>query len=130
MHDFLKALSASSSGMRAQGARLRIASENLANADSAGYQRKTINFTDLVDRGTGATTVAIDRVDLDNSPLKLTYDPSHPLANAEGYVAGSNVNMLTEVADAREARRSYDANVSMFDQTRRMYGQILDLLRR
>ena len=130
MLDFLKAAASAASGMRAQGARLRYASENLANADSAGYQRKTVSFTDAVDNASGARTVEIDRVDTDNAPLARRFDPTHPLAGQQGYVTGSNVNMLMEVADAREARRSFQANMSIFEQTRQMYGEVLELLRR
>ncbi|MEL6365337.1 MAG: flagellar basal body rod protein FlgC [Pseudomonadota bacterium] len=130
MTDFQKAAAAAASGMRAQSARMRIASENLANADSTGYRRKTVAFTDELDRTSGARTVAIDRIDTDNAPLNQRYDPSHPLADGQGYVTGSNVNMLMEVADARESQRSYRANLSIFDQTRQIYGEILGLLRR
>ena len=130
MFDFIKAMTAASSGMRAQGARLRFASENIANVDSSGYQRKTVSFEDAYHDATGARTVAIDRIDRDTSALEKRYDPAHPLADGDGYVVGSNVNLMMEVSDAREARRSYEANVRMFDQTRRMYGQVLDLLRR
>jgi len=130
MMDFVKAMASASSGMRAQGARLRVATENLANVDSGGYRRKTVSFDDAMDRATGARTVTIDNIGTDRSPLQRRYEPAHPNADGDGYVLGSNVNLMTEVADAREARRSYEANVRMFDQTRRMYGQVLDLLRR
>jgi flagellar basal-body rod protein FlgC len=112
MSDFSKALDVSSSGLRAQARRLRHLSETAFSA------------------GDGVATVAPGRVRLDRSELEKIHDPSHPLADDAGNYDGSNVNLLIELADAREAQRSYEANLKMFEQTRKMSTGLLELLRR
>ena len=64
------------------------------------------------------------------SDLEKVFDPSHPLADETGHFQGSNVNLMIEIADAREAQRSYEANLKMFDQTRQMSSGLMDLLRK
>lgn len=120
----------SASGMRAQSERLRVLSENLANADTPGFRRKMIEFES--DRSPGAKSgqIVARAPFLDMSALERVHDPAHPLADAEGYYDGSNVNMIFEIADAREAQRSYEANLKMFEQARKMRRDLLDLLRR
>lgn len=127
MTDLSQALAISSSGMRAQGRRLVHVSENIANADTPGYRRKMVAFHQGLD---DAATVETGRVQLDQTPLEQVFDPAHPLANGEGYFSGSNVNLMLEVADAREAQRSYEANLKMFDQTRQMSSSLWELLRK
>ena len=129
MNDLNDALGAASSGMRAQAARLRLVSENIANADTPGYHRKLISFEAEMDRDQ-AGAVSPGRVRLDRTEPEEIYDPTHPLADAEGYYLGSNVNLMIEVADAREASRSYEANLKMFEQVREMQTALMDLLRR
>ncbi|MEP5154789.1 flagellar basal body rod protein FlgC [Planktotalea sp.] len=126
MTDFSQALSISSSGLKAQSARLRHVSENIANADTPGYQRKIVSFD--LSRETGE--VSLGRLSLDPSELREIYDPSHPLADDAGNYDGSNVDLIIEIADAREAQRSYEANLKMLDQTRQMSSSLMDLLRR
>ncbi|MEM7056337.1 MAG: flagellar basal body rod protein FlgC [Pseudomonadota bacterium] len=130
MFDLKKAMKAAASGMDAQSFRLRILGENLANADTPGFQRKTVSFVNEINRLTGASQVRPDQVTLDQSDPRESYDPGHPMANERGLVTYSNVNPLIELADAREAQRSYQANLSIFDQARRMHAGTLDLLRR
>ncbi|MFX0542062.1 flagellar basal body rod protein FlgC [Roseovarius sp. S4756] len=129
MSDFSDSLSVSSSGLRAQSARLRHLSENIANSDTPGYRRKTVAFETVMH---GGTTGAVEtgRVHLDQSELEEIYDPSHPMADESGNYAGSNVELIIEIADAREAQRSYEANLKMFDQARQMSSSLMDLLRR
>lgn len=130
MNDFSAALSVSSSGLRAQAARLRHLSENISNADTPGYRRKTISFeTEMRDRE-GVAEVLPGRVRLDKAELEQIHDPSHPLADENGHYDGSNVDLLIELADAREAQRSYEANLKIFEQTRKMSSGLMDLLRR
>lgn len=129
MHDLIKAMSASASGMRAQGVRLRLVGENVANADTPGFHRKLVSFEAAVDARTGANTVQPGPVTLSPRQMRESYEPGHPLADARGIVSYSNVDTLIEIADAREAQRSYQANVTVFDQARRMYSSMLDLLR-
>ncbi|QUS35934.1 flagellar basal body rod protein FlgC [Falsirhodobacter algicola] len=125
MADLMQSLGIAASGMEAQGQRLRHVSENIANADTPGYHRKTISFAETVAGGVAAGPVRLDRRALDS-----VYDPGHPLADATGHYDGSNVDLVVEIADAREAQRSYDANLRMFDQARQMTQGLLELLRR
>ena len=124
------------SGMKAQSERLRIISENMANADSIGirpgedpYRRQVVTFKDYIDKETGAKMVKVDKVVPEESQFPLKYDPNHPAANAEGYVAMPNVNPLIEMMDLKEAQRSYDANLSMMQTARDMNSKVLDLLK-
>lgn len=130
MTDFSNALSLSASGMKAQSMRLRHVSENIANADTPGYHRKTTAFEEVVEQGQKTGAVRLGPVDLDRSELTRIYDPGHPMADETGYYDGSNVDLVVEMADAREAQRSYEANLRMFDQARQMSSALLDLLRR
>ncbi|UWR03093.1 flagellar basal body rod protein FlgC [Ruegeria conchae] len=128
MSDFSHSLSASASALRAQAARLRHVSENISNADTPGYRRKTVPFETV--ESNGKEMVRTGRVKLDHRDLTQIYDPSHPMADATGYYRGSNVDLMIEIADAREAQRSYEANLKMFDQTRQMSSSLMDLLRK
>lgn len=125
-NSLLSALTASSSGMDAQAARLRHVSENIANADTPGYRRKVISFREVAEQG----AVETSPVRLDTSALQKIYDPGHPLADDSGHYDGSNVNLVIEIADAREAQRSYEANLRLFDQARQMAQGLFELLRR
>lgn len=125
MTDLARTLAASAQGMEAQGRRLRHVTENVANADTPGYRRKIVDFRGTMDGGVVAGPVRLDRRDLER-----VYDPSHPLADATGHYDGSNVNLLIELADAREAQRSYEANLRLFDQTRTMAAALIETLRR
>jgi flagellar basal-body rod protein FlgC len=125
MTDLVRALSAAASGMETQAMRLRHVSENIANADTPGYHRKVATFQDVADG-----MVATGPVRLDQSPLQSIYDPGHPLADDTGHYDGSNVDLVIEMADAREAQRSYEANLRMFDQARQMTQSLFDLIRR
>lgn len=124
--DFLGTFSVAGTGMDAQSRRLRVIAENIANADTPGFRRKQLTF----EEAGGDGGVEVTGLQLDQAPLPLIHDPSHPLADDQGYYAGSNVSMVIEVADAREAQRSYEANLQLFDQARRMSSALLDLLKR
>lgn len=130
MNDFSKSLVSATSAMEAQAQRIRHITENIANADTPGYRRKVTTFhvdqplNGQVGRVRAGPTI------LDRGPLEQVYDPFHPLADSEGYFEGSNVNLVVELADAREAQRSYEANLKMFEQTRQMSRGLLDLLRK
>lgn len=129
MNPFDKITSAATSGMRAQAQRLEVVSENIANVDTHGYRRKLVSFENVYDRSSGAHHVEVGRTFLDQTPQEEVFDPSHPFANEQGYVVMSNVNMMTEFADAREATRSYDAGLEVFRQARDMYSSLLDILK-
>ena len=126
MTDFLSALTYSASGMQAQSDRLRHVSENIANVDTPGYHRKLISFQEQLDTG----EVGVGPVILDQSQLDKVYDPGNPLADQTGHYDGSNVDLVVELADAREAQRSYEANLKVFDQARQMTEGLFDILRR
>ena len=131
MTSLSETMTAAASGMRAQSLRLRLAAENIANADTPGYRRKTVDFRAVHDRQDGAAVgVRTGSVRLDPTPPERRYQPGHPLADAQGYVAGSNVNLVIEIADSREAQRSWEANLRLFDQARQMAQGALELLRR
>ncbi|AJE44809.1 flagellar basal body rod protein FlgC [Celeribacter indicus] len=130
MSDLQSILALSASGMTAQANRLRHVSENIANADTPGYHRKTVSFEETLERGRKTGAVTTGPVALDRAALSRIYDPGHPLAGEDGFYDGSNVELMIEVADAREAQRSYEANLRIFDQARQMSSSLLDLLRR
>ncbi|HEX5077954.1 MAG TPA: flagellar basal body rod protein FlgC [Geminicoccaceae bacterium] len=125
---FFSAMGVAASGMRAQGTRIRVVAENVANADTPGFHRKQVTFEEAAHDA--ARHVQVDRVLEDQSALERVHDPSHPLADESGYVELSNVNPLIELADLQEAQRSYQASMSAFDQARALYQRTLDLLRR
>lgn len=127
---FTSSMSAAASGMRAQTHRMRIISENVANTDTPGYHRKTLSFDNEFDAARNVSLVHVNRIATDRSPLEVVYDPTHPLADQDGNIEMSNVNTLIEIADSREANRSYQANLSMFQQARSMYSSLLDILKR
>ncbi len=129
MSDLLKSMAASASGLAAQSSRLRLSAENIANADTPGYRRKLVSFEQVFDER-DARAVTTGQVELDRSELAEIFDPAHDLAGEDGFYQGSNVNLMIEIADAREAQRSYEANLKMFEQTRQMSMSLLELLRR
>lgn len=137
MSDPRDSMLVSAAGMRAQAARMRIISENLANADSTSreaggdpYRRQIPVFEAELNRTTGMTTVRMTDAIHDNASFRLEHEPDHPAANAEGYVKYSNVSTIVETMDMREAMRSYEANLNMIENHRRMLERTLDLLRR
>ena len=134
--DLVKAMEAAAQGMKAQGTRMRVISENMANADTTGktpgeapYQRQIVTFKNEVNRQTGAKEVNADKIVKDNAPFIMKYDPSHPAADSKGYVKMPNVNPLLEMMDMREAQRSYEANLGVIEMARSMLMHTIDLLR-
>ncbi len=130
MSEFSKSLDVTSSGLKAQAQRLRLLSENISNADTPGYRRKTAPFEIAMSSAGSVSDVRLGRVRLDQGELERVYDPSHPMADANGNYLGSNVDLIIELADAREAQRSYEANLKMFEQARQMSSGLMELLRR
>lgn len=132
----LAVMRTASSGLQSQSMRLKIVSENLANLNSTGrtpgadaYRRKMVTFEQSLDEVSGAELVGVDRIIRDQKPFKTQYDPSHPAADAAGYVKLPNVNMMVEMTDMREASRSYEANLQMIRQARDMASMMVDLLK-
>lgn len=136
MTDLLKSLDISASGMKAQGTRIRVIAENIANAGSTAltpegdpYRRKLVTFGSTLDRELGIELVDVLRVSRDPSDFSQRYQPGHPAADATGYVQTSNVNTLVEMTDMREAQRSYEANLRVMQSSQRMLQRTIDLLR-
>lgn len=134
--DLLHSMKISAAGMKAQGIRLRVISENLANAQSTApnpgadpYRRKVVSFQSRLDRELGVETVRVRNISNDHSKFQVRYEPGHPAANSEGYVAYPNVNSITEMQDMREAQRTYEANLSVLDVSKSMVQRTIDLLR-
>jgi flagellar basal-body rod protein FlgC len=134
--DLMESLMISAAGMRAQGQRLRVVAENLANADSVAevpggdpYRRKTISFKNQLDRELGLETVQVGKIGEDPSDFRMKYDPGNPAADAKGYVKLPNVNSLIEMSDMREAQRSYEANLRAIEVARSMLQRTIDLIR-
>ncbi|WP_315831515.1 flagellar basal body rod protein FlgC [Bradyrhizobium prioriisuperbiae] len=135
--DFLKAMSIATSGLRAQAGRMRVLSENIANADSTAptaggdpYRRKVPTFSSELDRTLDARVVSLGRIKTDtSSAFRVKYEPGNPAADASGNVKYPNVNSLVEMTDMREAQRSYEANLNIITATRRMIQRTLDILK-
>jgi flagellar basal-body rod protein FlgC len=134
--DLARALDVSAAGMTAQTTRLRVIAENVANQDTTGstpaaapYRRKTVTFANRLDHALGVDTVTVSKIGQDGSAFPLRYDPSHPAADAQGYVRTPNVNSFVEVMDMREAERSYNANLAVMQSTRGMLERTLELLK-
>jgi flagellar basal-body rod protein FlgC len=134
--DFLKSLAIAASGLRAQAGRMRIISENIANADSTAsapgadpYRRKIPTFTSELDRSLDAQVVALGNTQNDSSAFQVKYEPGNPSADQNGNVKYPNVNSLMEMADMREAQRSYEANINVVTATRRMIQRTIDILK-
>lgn len=137
MDDPLRAVTVTaSSGLRAQGERMRTVAENVANAFSTGtrpgedpYQRKTLSFETGIDPKTEAAIVQIGEVSRDSTNFDIRYEPSHPAADEDGFVKYPNVNPLLEMSNLREASRSYEANLTMLNNAREMRRALIDLLK-
>ena len=134
--DLERSLDIAAAGMRAQGLRLRVISENLANANSTSqvpggepYRRKLVTFANRLDRELGIETVQVRGILTDGSEFGRRHQPNHPAAGADGYVLTPNVNSLIEMADMREAQRSYEANLKTIQAARRMLSQTIEILR-
>ncbi len=135
--DLMDTMHISAAGMRAQSERLKIVSQNIANAEAVGttdgrdapYRRQTISFKNELDRATGAKMVKVNNVGTDKSDFDKRYDPSHPYADEQGYVLYPNVNPIMEMMDMREARRGYEANLNVIESSKSMLTQTISLLR-
>jgi flagellar basal-body rod protein FlgC len=134
--DFIKSIAIAASGMRAQSGRMRIISENIANADSTAtapggdpYRRRIVTFHAELDRELGANVVELGRVATDSGDFRVRHEPDNPMADAKGDVKYPNVNPLIEMTDLRDAQRSYEANLNVISATRRMLQRTIDILK-
>ena len=136
MTDLVNSLHIAASGMKAQSDRLRIVSENVANADSLPtkpgeepYRRKIITFRNELDREMGIDKVKVKKYGFDDSPFQKRYEPGHPAADAEGYVLAPNVNTIMEMVDMKEAQRGYEANLNTIEISKSMLQRTVDMIR-
>lgn len=134
--DIVDSLHIASSGMKAQSDRLRVISENIANADSTGtrpgedpYRRKTISFKSELDRKMGIELVKADKYGADRSEFPKKYDPGNPIADKDGYVSYPNVKPMVEMVDMREARRGYEANLNVVEISKSMLMQTIGMIK-
>ena len=134
--DFARAMGIATSGLRAQAGRMRVISENIANADSTAptaggdpYRRKVPSFTSELDRTLDARVVSLGRIRPDTSGFRIKHEPGNPAADASGNVKYPNVNPLIEMTDMRDAQRSYEANLNIIHATRTMIQRTLDILK-
>lgn len=136
MSEFQKAMQVATSGMIAQNVRVRVISQNIANAESLAtspggtpYQRQTVSFKNAMDRASGIKVVEVGNIGVDRSEFGRKFDPGHPAADANGYVLLPNVKPLIEMVDLRQAQRSYEANLRVVDVARTMVSRTIELLR-
>lgn len=136
MSSLNNAIAIASVGIDAQSLRLRVISENIANARTVGsvagaepYRRKVVTFAEALDPRLPRGMSMSSRVDVDTSPFGVEYDPGNPAADERGQVALPNVNVLVELADMREANRTYEANLQVVKQSSTLIGSVVALLR-
>lgn len=134
--DIKQAMGLAAMGMKAQGTRMRVISENMANSETTAseaggdpYRRQLVTFKNIMNRRTDTSEVKVDRIIGDQSDFRMKYDPSHPSADDKGYIKLPNVNSMVEMMDMREAQRSYEANLGVIDMSRTMLMRTIDLLR-
>ena len=140
--DFFTALRVSGSGLSAERTRVNLASSNLANAettrgpDGQPYKRLDPVFQAVAMEGANATPgapgekpmgVEVSQVVADQTPGKRVYSPGHPDADADGYVALPNVNVVTEMVDMMAATRAYEANIAALNATKRVLEAALEI---
>jgi flagellar basal-body rod protein FlgC len=125
----------SGSALKAESQRMKVIAENIANAGTTPtapgqkpYQRQTITFKNEFDKALGAYKVKVSGVHSDNSDFIKKYDPSHPAADAQGYVLTPNVNPLVETMDMSEANRAYEANLNVIAAAKSMVSKTVGLL--
>lgn len=135
--DLMQSINVSASGLNAQSTRMKVISENIANAQAVSggpnggpYRRQQLFFQTITDNTTGLAYVKVADVKPDTkTPLKQVYDPTHPLADEQGFVAMPNVNTFTESTDMRDAVRAYEANLSAIEASKEMMVRSMDILR-
>lgn len=130
-------LIAASSGLETQSQRMRVISQNLANANSTGktpgadpYARKTVTFAEVVDIATGTRQAKVSQIGVDDAPFRVEFRPDHPAADQQGYVKFSNVNPIIEIADMQDTARIYEADLQVIKQTKQMFSMLAELIRK
>ena len=146
-NDLFTSMHISSAGMSAQRSRMDVVAENIANAESTRtpeggpYRRSQVVFETVgveqdfgsIFKGqlgkSGPQSVQVSEVNKDPRPFNVIHDPSHPDADANGMVKMPNVNTIKEMVDMNSAARSFEANVTTMDASKRMFLKTLELLR-
>ena len=133
--DFSTSMAVAASGLRVQSERMKVISENIANADSTSptpggepYRRKVPTVTSTFDQELGANLVESGKAVEDKSEFRSQYDPGNPNADKQGYVKLPNVDPLIEIMDMQEAQRSYEANLTVMGATKQMLSSTVALL--
>ena len=128
-------MAVAASALKAQQSRMRVIAENIANAQSTAdapggqtYRRQVPVFQ--AREMDGMTGVTLAQVRPDQSEFKKDYDPTHPAADAQGYVLRPNVDTLVEAMDMREAQRAYEANLNVIETARNMESRTLDIIKK
>jgi len=123
-------------GMQVQAQRLKIISENIANSNSTGltandtpYRRKVIVLGNEYDPLLQSEVIKIKRVAKDKSEFFKKFDPHHPAANNSGYVNYPNVNIALENIDAKEAQRTFEANLTALEISKSNQMRLLEAMR-
>ena len=144
--DLFKTMNISASALTAQSFRMDVIAQNIANAnttrtaDGGPYQRRATIISEQQpsfeqamrearDGGSSATGIRVMGTVTDETPGAMVYDPQHPDANEEGYVAMPNVDIAREYVDMISATRSYEANITVMNATKRMAQKALDISR-
>ena len=134
--DLFKTFRISGAALKAEGERMRVVAENLANADTISdqpggdpYRRKLVTFKNALDRVLGTSLVKVNSVVTDKTDFDKRYDPGNPAADPQGFVKTTNVKPIIEMMDMREARRSYEANLNVVEVSKSMLSQTIDMLK-
>lgn len=142
--DLLKSMRISASGMRANTKRVEAINSNIANAqttrtaEGGPYRRKEVvfgsepardKFSDILEGEIDAQAQSVHATEVVsvNEPPILKYDPTHPDANKDGYVAMPNINVMVEMADLLQAQRAYESNLKSLDVTKKMAMKALEI---
>jgi flagellar basal-body rod protein FlgC len=135
--EIFKSMLIAASGLKAQGSRMRVIAQNLANAGSTPsgpgvepYRRQIPSFKSVMDRDAGVKLVSASKTVSDTSPFQKRFSPGHPAADEQGYIQMPNVNGLIEMMDMKDAQQSFQANLNLIKASRNMMTQTISLLRR
>lgn len=133
--DFTQVMKIAGAALGAQSTRIRVIAENIANTDTVykqgvePYRRKRVLFESVLDRANSADLVQVREIAEQNSPPVKKFDPNHPYADSQGYVSYPDISALVEIADLRDAERSYKANVQVVEGAKRFVKAMLDIIR-
>ncbi len=136
--DLFSSMRVSATGLEAQTRRMNTISSNIANAETVGYHKKDVLVAPETDRESFGEIlqnnldehiegVRVQDIVEDGHPMRMIYNPSHPQANADGYVAMPNVNTVEEMANMITAQRAYEADVTAMNAAKQMAQKALEI---